>query len=134
MSRIAAVVTSSSTGAGPSPRKAGLMRESPYLAEIRRLDPVRDQVRIVHLHACYEFPFDTTREHWGRRPAPSAILGLAHRKAPMVRPRFSLERLRRREAACLNLERVFRLFVDQPVRGRRRLIARSRIVWLAPPL
>jgi hypothetical protein len=37
------------------------MRESPYLAEIRRLDPVRDHVRIVHLHACYEFPFDTTR-------------------------------------------------------------------------
>jgi hypothetical protein len=37
------------------------MRESPYLAEIRRLDPVRDHVRIVHLDACYEFPFDTTR-------------------------------------------------------------------------
>jgi hypothetical protein len=36
------------------------MRES-YLAEIRRLDPVRDHVRIVHLDACYEFPFDTTR-------------------------------------------------------------------------
>ena len=60
MSRIAAVVTSSSTGGGPSPRNAGLMRES-YLAEIRRLDPVRDHVRIVHLDACYEFPFDTTR-------------------------------------------------------------------------
>jgi hypothetical protein len=37
------------------------MRESPYLAEIRRVDPVRDHVRIVHLDACYEFPFDTTR-------------------------------------------------------------------------
>ena len=37
------------------------MRESPALAEIRRLDPVRDHVRIVHLDACYEFPFDTTR-------------------------------------------------------------------------
>ena len=37
------------------------MRESPYLAEIRRLDQVRDHVRIVHLDACYEFPFDTTR-------------------------------------------------------------------------
>ncbi|HEU0304764.1 MAG TPA: hypothetical protein VFR32_09300 [Gaiellaceae bacterium] len=29
------------------------MRESPYLAEIRRVDPVRDHVRIVHLDACY---------------------------------------------------------------------------------
>jgi hypothetical protein len=37
------------------------MRESSYLADIRRLDPVRDHVRIVHLDACYEFPFDTTR-------------------------------------------------------------------------
>jgi hypothetical protein len=37
------------------------MRESPYFAEIRRLDPVRDHFRIVHLDACYEFPFDTTR-------------------------------------------------------------------------
>jgi hypothetical protein len=37
------------------------MRESPYLQEIRRLDPVRDHVRIVFLDACYEFPFDTAR-------------------------------------------------------------------------
>jgi hypothetical protein len=37
------------------------MRESPYLQEIRRLDPVRDHVRIVFLDACHEFPFDTTR-------------------------------------------------------------------------
>jgi hypothetical protein len=37
------------------------MRDSPALAEIRRLDPVRDHVRIVYLDACYEFPFDTTR-------------------------------------------------------------------------
>jgi hypothetical protein len=36
------------------------MRKSPYLAEIRRLDPVRD-LRIVHFDACNEFPFDTTR-------------------------------------------------------------------------
>jgi hypothetical protein len=39
MSRIAADVTSSSTGAGRPPRNAGLMCESPYLAEIRR--PIR---------------------------------------------------------------------------------------------
>jgi len=31
------------------------------LAEIRRLDPVADHVRIVHLDACFEFPWDTTR-------------------------------------------------------------------------
>ena len=37
------------------------MPESPHLAEIRRLDPVRDHQRIVALDACYEFPFDTTR-------------------------------------------------------------------------
>ncbi len=33
----------------------------PALEEIHRLDPVRDHQRIVHLDACYEFPFDTTR-------------------------------------------------------------------------
>jgi integrase len=32
------------------------MRESPYLAEIRRLDPVRDHVPIVHLEACLRVP------------------------------------------------------------------------------
>ncbi|MGB2952466.1 MAG: oxygenase MpaB family protein [Gaiellaceae bacterium] len=37
------------------------MARSPYLAEILRLDPLRDHKRIVHLHVCYEFPFDTTR-------------------------------------------------------------------------
>jgi hypothetical protein len=37
------------------------MRESPYLREIRRLDPLRDAERIVHLDACFEFPFDLTR-------------------------------------------------------------------------
>jgi hypothetical protein len=37
------------------------MRESPSLAEIRRLDPVRDHLRIVYLDACFEFPFDVTR-------------------------------------------------------------------------
>jgi hypothetical protein len=37
------------------------MRDSPALAEIRRLDPVRDHLRIVYLDACFEFPFDVTR-------------------------------------------------------------------------
>ena len=37
------------------------MRESPYLREIRRLDPLRDAERIVYLDACFEFPFDVTR-------------------------------------------------------------------------
>ena len=37
------------------------MRRSPYLDEILRLDPLADHKRIVHLHVCYEFPFDTTR-------------------------------------------------------------------------
>jgi hypothetical protein len=37
------------------------VRESPWQREIRRLDPVADHQRIVHLDTCYEFPFDTTR-------------------------------------------------------------------------
>ncbi len=37
------------------------MRESRHLREIRELDPVADHSRIVHLDACYEFPWDTTR-------------------------------------------------------------------------
>jgi hypothetical protein len=37
------------------------VRESRYLREIRRLDPVRDAERIVNLDACFEFPFDVTR-------------------------------------------------------------------------
>ena len=37
------------------------MRESPWLREIRRLDPVADQSRIVYLDTCFEFPWDTTR-------------------------------------------------------------------------
>jgi ER-bound oxygenase mpaB/B'/Rubber oxygenase, catalytic domain len=37
------------------------VRESPYLREIKRLDPIRDAERIVYLDACYEFPFDLTR-------------------------------------------------------------------------
>jgi hypothetical protein len=37
------------------------VRESRYLREIRRLDPVRDAERIVFLDTCYEFPFDLTR-------------------------------------------------------------------------
>jgi len=36
-------------------------QSSPSLEEIRRLDPVADHQRIVHLDLCYEFPFDTTR-------------------------------------------------------------------------
>lgn len=35
--------------------------ESPRLAEILRLDPEQDAARIVHLLACYEFPWDMTR-------------------------------------------------------------------------
>ena len=37
------------------------MREFRLLNEIRRLDPERDCQRIVHLDACFEFPWDTTR-------------------------------------------------------------------------
>jgi hypothetical protein len=34
---------------------------SPYLREIRGLDPVADHSRIVYLDTCFEFPWDTTR-------------------------------------------------------------------------
>ena len=37
------------------------MRDSPYLREIRGLDPVADHSRIVYLDTCFEFPWDTTR-------------------------------------------------------------------------
>jgi len=37
------------------------VRESPWLREIRRLDPVADHARIVYLDTCFEFPWDTTR-------------------------------------------------------------------------
>ncbi|HKB20015.1 MAG TPA: oxygenase MpaB family protein [Gaiellaceae bacterium] len=37
------------------------MGESPYLREIRGLDPVADHSRIVYLDTCLEFPWDTTR-------------------------------------------------------------------------
>ena len=37
------------------------MRESRYLREIRRLNPVDDHSRIVYLDTCFEFPWDTTR-------------------------------------------------------------------------
>ncbi len=37
------------------------MRDSPYLREIRGLDPVVDHSRIVYLDTCFEFPWDTTR-------------------------------------------------------------------------
>jgi ER-bound oxygenase mpaB/B'/Rubber oxygenase, catalytic domain len=36
------------------------VRQSRYLAEIRRLDPERDHLRIVYLDSCFEFPLDTT--------------------------------------------------------------------------
>jgi len=35
--------------------------ESPYLREIRGLDPVAEHSRIVYLDTCFEFPWDTTR-------------------------------------------------------------------------
>jgi ER-bound oxygenase mpaB/B'/Rubber oxygenase, catalytic domain len=35
--------------------------DSPYLWEIRALDPVADHSRIVYLDTCFEFPWDTTR-------------------------------------------------------------------------
>jgi hypothetical protein len=37
------------------------VRESPYLSEIRSLDPAADHSRIVYLDTCFEFPWDTTR-------------------------------------------------------------------------
>jgi len=37
------------------------MGGSPYLDEIKGLDPMRDAERIVYLYACFEFPFDVTR-------------------------------------------------------------------------
>ena len=37
------------------------MRESRYLREIKRLDPIADKSRIVYLDTCFEFPWDTTR-------------------------------------------------------------------------
>jgi len=37
------------------------VRDSPYLQEIRGLDPVADHSRIVFLDTCFEFPWDTTR-------------------------------------------------------------------------
>jgi hypothetical protein len=37
------------------------MRESPWLREIRTLDPEHDCRRIVVLDSFHEFPFDTTR-------------------------------------------------------------------------
>jgi ER-bound oxygenase mpaB/B'/Rubber oxygenase, catalytic domain len=37
------------------------VRDSPYLQEIRLLDPVTDHSRVVYLDTCFEFPWDTTR-------------------------------------------------------------------------
>ena len=50
--------------AGQDSRPSGedrAVRKSPHLAEIQRLDPVRDHERIVYLDTCFEFPFDVTR-------------------------------------------------------------------------
>src|SRR2546425_1239722 len=38
-----------------------VMAKDRILDEIRRLDPERDDQRIVFLSTCYDFPFDTTR-------------------------------------------------------------------------
>src|SRR5262249_9621573 len=38
-----------------------IMARSRVLDEIRRLDPERDQQRIIHLPTCYDFAFATTR-------------------------------------------------------------------------
>jgi mpaB/rubber oxygenase-like protein len=37
------------------------VRDSPYLQEIRGLDPASGHSRIVYLDTCFEFPWDTTR-------------------------------------------------------------------------
>ncbi|MGZ3238750.1 MAG: oxygenase MpaB family protein [Burkholderiaceae bacterium] len=42
-------------------KRFGLFRNPAIRAEIAALDAERDCQRIVHLLACYEFPFDTTR-------------------------------------------------------------------------
>ncbi|HEY8101016.1 MAG TPA: oxygenase MpaB family protein [Burkholderiaceae bacterium] len=42
-------------------KRLGLFRNPAIRAEIAALDAERDCQRIVHLLACYEFPFDTTR-------------------------------------------------------------------------
>jgi hypothetical protein len=49
------------SGARLVSRSGATFARSPYLAEIRRLDPIADHRRIVFLDVCYEFPFDTTR-------------------------------------------------------------------------
>src|SRR5262249_2869486 len=52
-------------GVRPEPqigsRRTPIVRDSPWLHEIRRLDPERDCRRIVFLDSFHEFPFDTTR-------------------------------------------------------------------------
>ena len=63
----------------PAASDPGLMRESPALAEIRRLDPVRDHLRIVYLDACFEFPFDVTR--CARAGVLPHVRGSEHRRA-----------------------------------------------------
>jgi hypothetical protein len=62
-------------------RHARIGRCAAYLDEILRLDPVADHKRIVHLHVCCEFPFDTTRSPefaLFRTFAVPSIAGLLH--------------------------------------------------------
>jgi hypothetical protein len=42
-------------------KRLGILRNPAIRREIETLDPVKDCQRIVHLLACYEFPFDITR-------------------------------------------------------------------------
>ncbi|GAB3504734.1 oxygenase MpaB family protein [Spirosoma knui] len=42
-------------------KRLGLFRNPNVQQELKRLDPVRDNQRIVHLLTAYEFPFDITR-------------------------------------------------------------------------
>jgi hypothetical protein len=57
------------------------VRESPWLREIRSLEPERDCRRIVFLDTFYEFPFDTTRAlelAFFKTFASPTIAGLLH--------------------------------------------------------
>ena len=42
-------------------KRAGILRNPAVRREIAALDPIHECERIVHLLACYEFPFDITR-------------------------------------------------------------------------
>jgi hypothetical protein len=41
--------------------RGGSMSRYAILKAIRRLDPEKDDQRIIFLSTCYDFPFDTTR-------------------------------------------------------------------------